>query len=93
MALQDDIELLQRHEAFARLLENLHQSREQWVSALGGASKDDVLAVAARVATFDQILLAFDAQETFRKHGLAPSMNKPSWWKSVKLRLAQALCS
>lgn len=93
MALQDDIETLQRHEAFARLLENIHQSREQWLSALGNANEKEALSIAARIATFDQLLLSCDAQEVFRRHGMSPCMVKQGWWQGVKLRLAQALCS
>ena len=91
MNLEQDIKHLQGMKAFANFLAEIHNSREQWLSALSGATEKEALRISARIAQLDQILIDCDAQETFRKHEMAPAMHKPTWFRSVKLWLALRL--
>jgi|ETNvirenome_2_60_1030617.scaffolds.fasta_scaffold128631_2 hypothetical protein len=66
MNLQEDIQILHRHEHFGRVVQEIQRLREETISHLQGADIDVVQQTAGKILAYDEIIRLCD-WETLQK--------------------------
>ena len=66
--LEEDIQTLNKHEAFARFIETIYSLREEAIGDLHGAKNETMQQISGQILTYDQILQMVDWNGMQIKH-------------------------